>query len=63
MVAVKLVRFGVEQTVPARPFPTANAPGGLDSDLTCRSGHPAIASAEPGECWLYCFPDEALAEY
>src|SRR5690348_2125287 len=27
------------------------------------SGHPVIASAEPGERWLYCFPDEALAEY
>jgi hypothetical protein len=27
------------------------------------SGHPVIASAEPGERWLYCFPDEAFAEY
>jgi hypothetical protein len=27
------------------------------------SGHPVIASAEPGEQWLYCFPDEAYAEY
>ena len=27
------------------------------------SGHPVIASAEPGERWLYCYPDEALAEY
>ena len=27
------------------------------------SGHPVIASAEPGERWLYCFPDEAYAEY
>ena len=25
--------------------------------------HPVIASAEPGERWLYCYPDEALAEY
>jgi hypothetical protein len=25
--------------------------------------HPVIASAEPGERWLYCFPDEAFAEY
>ena len=25
--------------------------------------HPVIASAEPGERWLYCFPDDALAEY
>lgn len=27
------------------------------------SGHPVIASAEPGERWVYCFPDGAFAEY
>ena len=27
------------------------------------SGHPVIASAQPGERWLYCYPDDALAEY
>ena len=27
------------------------------------SGHPVVASAEDGERWLYCFPDEAFAEY
>ena len=27
------------------------------------SGHPVIASAEPGERWVYCFPDDAFAEY
>lgn len=27
------------------------------------SGHPVIASAEPGERWMYCFPDEVFAEY
>jgi ubiquitin-hydrolase Zn-finger-containing protein len=27
------------------------------------SGHPVIASAEPGESWLYCFPDDAFVEY
>lgn len=26
-------------------------------------GHPVIASAEPGERWLYCYPDKAYAEY
>ncbi len=26
-------------------------------------GHPVIASAQPGERWLYCYPDEAFAEY
>jgi hypothetical protein len=27
------------------------------------SGHPVIASAEVGERWLYCYPDELTAEY
>ena len=27
------------------------------------SGHPVIASAEPGERWLYCYPDDALTKY
>ncbi len=27
------------------------------------SGHPVIASAQPDERWLYCYPDEAFAEY
>ncbi len=27
------------------------------------SGHPVIASAQPSESWLYCYPDEAFAEY
>jgi hypothetical protein len=27
------------------------------------TGHPVIASPEPGERWLYCYPDEAAAEY
>jgi hypothetical protein len=27
------------------------------------SGHPVIASAEAGEHWLYCYPDDAFAEY
>jgi hypothetical protein len=26
-------------------------------------GHPVVASAEPGERWLYCYPDEAYVEY
>ena len=25
--------------------------------------HPVIASAEPGERWLYCFPDDTFVEY
>jgi uncharacterized UBP type Zn finger protein len=27
------------------------------------SGHPVVASAEPGERWLYCFPDDAFGAY
>ena len=27
------------------------------------SGHPVIASAEPGERWLYCYPNDAFAQY
>ena len=27
------------------------------------SGHPVIASAEVGERWLYCFPDDETVEY
>jgi hypothetical protein len=27
------------------------------------STHPVIASAEPGERWLYCYPDDETAEY
>ena len=27
------------------------------------SHHPVIASAEPGERWLYCYPDDDFVEY
>jgi hypothetical protein len=27
------------------------------------SGHPVICSAEPGERWLYCYPDDSLLDY
>src|SRR5262249_61167004 len=27
------------------------------------TGHPVIASAEPGERWLYCYPHDSLREY
>ena len=27
------------------------------------SHHPVIASAEPGERWLYCYVDEGFGEY
>lgn len=30
---------------------------------TRATGHPVIASAEIGERWLYCYPDDVFAEY
>jgi uncharacterized UBP type Zn finger protein len=27
------------------------------------ASHPVISSAEPGERWLYCYPDDAGVEY
>jgi hypothetical protein len=27
------------------------------------TGHPVVASAQPGERWLYCYVDDALSEY
>jgi uncharacterized UBP type Zn finger protein len=27
------------------------------------TGHPVVASAERGERWLYCYPDDTFAEY
>ena len=27
------------------------------------SGHPVVASAEPGERWLYCYSDDVTAVY
>ncbi len=27
------------------------------------TSHPVIASAQPGERWLYCYPDDEMAEY
>ena len=27
------------------------------------TSHPVIASAEPGERWLYCYPDDVFGEY
>lgn len=27
------------------------------------TGHPVVASAESGERWLYCYTDDAFAEY
>ena len=40
-----------------------NSPNRHASTHARASHHPVIASAEPGERWLYCFPDDAFAEY
>ncbi|HEY0612683.1 MAG TPA: UBP-type zinc finger domain-containing protein [Chitinophaga sp.] len=28
-----------------------------------KTGHPVVASAEPGEQWLWCYRDEQFADY
>jgi len=28
-----------------------------------KTSHPVVASAEPGERWLYCYVDDAFTEY
>ena len=40
-----------------------SSPNQHASKHAAASGHPVIASAESGERWLYCFPDEAFVEY
>lgn len=40
-----------------------NSPNQHASKHAAASGHPVIASAEPGERWLYCYPHEEFAEY
>jgi len=40
-----------------------SSPNQHASKHAAASGHPVIASAEPGERWVYCYPDDAFAEY
>jgi hypothetical protein len=40
-----------------------SSPNQHASKHAAASGHPVVASAEPGERWVYCFPDDAFAEY
>jgi uncharacterized UBP type Zn finger protein len=40
-----------------------DSPGRHATKHARASKHPVIASAEPGESWLYCYPDDAFAEY
>jgi uncharacterized UBP type Zn finger protein len=40
-----------------------SSPNKHASQHSRESGHPVVASAEPGERWLYCYPDESYADY
>jgi hypothetical protein len=40
-----------------------SSPNKHASKHAAASGHPVIASAEQGERWLYCYPDDDFAEY
>jgi EmrB/QacA subfamily drug resistance transporter len=40
-----------------------NSPNRHATEHAQASGHPVVASAEPGERWLYCYPDEVFAKY
>lgn len=40
-----------------------SSPNRHASRHAAESGHPVAASAEPGERWVYCYPDEIFAEY
>jgi hypothetical protein len=40
-----------------------NSPNRHATKHAMATEHPVIASAEPGEQWLYCYPDKVFAEY
>ena len=40
-----------------------SSPNRHASKHAAASKHPVIASAEPGERWIYCYLDDAYAEY
>jgi hypothetical protein len=40
-----------------------SSPNQHASKHAAASRHPVIASAEVGERWLYCYPDEQVVEY
>lgn len=40
-----------------------NSPNRHASKHAGATQHPVVASAEPGERWLYCYPDDGFAEY
>ena len=40
-----------------------SSPNGHATKHAHATGHPVIASAEPGERWLYCYPNDVFVEY
>jgi hypothetical protein len=40
-----------------------SSPNRHASQHAAAAGHPVNASAQPGERWLYCYPDDAFVEY
>jgi len=46
-----------------RTFCCDSSPNKHASKHARSSTHPVVASAEPGERWLYCYQDEAYIEY
>jgi uncharacterized UBP type Zn finger protein len=40
-----------------------NSPNRHATKHAKQTSHPVIASAEPGERWLYCYPDDQFVEY
>ena len=41
----------------------ADSPNRYATEHARTSRHPVIASAESGERWLYCYPEDAFMEY
>lgn len=40
-----------------------SSPNRHASKHAASSGHPVVASAEAGERWLYCYPDDEMVGY
>jgi hypothetical protein len=40
-----------------------SSPNRHASNHAAAEGHPVIASAEPGERWLYCYLDDQVVQY
>jgi hypothetical protein len=52
--------YGISEACRSRD---SQAQPGHASKHANATSHPVIASAEPGERWLYCYPDDAFTEY